>query len=238
LEISSVEAVGRCYRWAMNTPTQSPNAASYFVWTKMQADSGQSLREIIVRKEEERAAGGTFWWGIGNSLGRNIRDIALEQNGTLPVLFSVMLSRPQAKDVNPELIYLWSSWEDWEGRIRPLPPHVLSLSRGGERKKAYYALVCHSSVPLAVVDHGPFDPDRYRTLLGKVPGNSQVTALLKGNLYESQLSGRYHEGFRASLVCPWAVKLVKPKIVSREAVGAWKKGDDWQRFVAELRQRQ
>jgi hypothetical protein len=38
-----------------------------FVWTKIQADAGQSVDRILRRKELERQLGGTFWWGIGQA---------------------------------------------------------------------------------------------------------------------------------------------------------------------------
>jgi len=38
-------------------------------WTRMGTESGQELACIIRRKEFERRIGGTFWWGIGTSLG-------------------------------------------------------------------------------------------------------------------------------------------------------------------------
>jgi hypothetical protein len=54
-----------------------------FVWTKMGVESGETLPQIIQRKEAERIAGdGNFWWGIGTSLGAAVRD-----DGSLAVLF-------------------------------------------------------------------------------------------------------------------------------------------------------
>jgi hypothetical protein len=38
-----------------------------FIWTKIQADAGQSVDRILNRKELERQSGKTFWWGIGES---------------------------------------------------------------------------------------------------------------------------------------------------------------------------
>ncbi len=36
----------------------------YFIWSKMQMESGLSLSQILVLKEAERLAGdGVFWWG-------------------------------------------------------------------------------------------------------------------------------------------------------------------------------
>jgi hypothetical protein len=49
-----------------------------------------------------------------------------------------------------------------------------------------------------------------RTLSGKVPGASQVTALLRGNP-DTHGSGPYEVCFRAVLVEPWHVKLVRPR---------------------------
>jgi hypothetical protein len=37
-----------------------PNA---FVWTKIEAEGGQSIDRILHRKELERQSVGTFWWG-------------------------------------------------------------------------------------------------------------------------------------------------------------------------------
>ncbi len=37
-------------------------------WTRMQAESGQDLLNIVRRKEiERRANGGIFFWGVGNA---------------------------------------------------------------------------------------------------------------------------------------------------------------------------
>jgi hypothetical protein len=48
-----------------------------FVWTKMGAESGEGLAQIVRRKEGERVAGrGIFWWGIGTSLGPAVPDRA------------------------------------------------------------------------------------------------------------------------------------------------------------------
>jgi hypothetical protein len=182
-----------------------------FVWTKMGVESGETLEQIVRRKEAERVKGnGQFWWGIGNSLGSAVRDAARTQGGRLPVLFSVMLGRPRAADSAPEMTWRWTSWEDEGGRSQAIPLHAKVISRGTGAKDRHYALVCHSDVPLALARGGVrFDPARYRTLSGKVPGSSQVTALLRGNP-DSHESGPYEICFRAVLVEPWAVKLVHP----------------------------
>jgi hypothetical protein len=211
---------------------------SFFVWTKMQTESGTTLLAILALKEVERLAGnGVFWWGVGNSLGDSLRKAAQGAGGTLPVLFSVMLSQPQISDTHPEAINLWTKWEDPEGNVRDLPEHVMEWSRASERD-FHYALVCHSHVPLAIGAHGAFDPKRCRTVGGKVPGGHQVTALLDGDFYEDHSPGVYHFGFRATLVAPWQVKLTAPRqLISTDKLlfEEWKKS--WKDFVARGRGR-
>jgi hypothetical protein len=209
---------------------------SHFVWTKMQAEGGQQLTTIVPLKEAERAAGnGVFWWGVGNSLGKAVDQLAVQAGGTLPILFSMMRTTAQIKDAEPGMVFLWTEWEDRNGQIHAIPPHVLEWSRGAPGKKTHYALVCHSSIPLAIGDHGAFDPSRCRTYLGNRPADSIVTALLDGNLDGDHLPGTYHLGFRADLVRPWAVKLVRPRVVSPKAIRSWAKGTDWRAFVDSIR---
>jgi hypothetical protein len=185
---------------------------SIFVWTKMGVEAGEGLAQIVHRKEAERIKGhGQFWWGIGNSLGAAVRGAARAQGGTLPVLFSVMLGKPKADDRAPEMVWRWTGWEDEAGRTHPIPPHARVISRGGAAKDRHYALVCHSDRPLSLVAGGArFDPTRCRTLSGKVPGASQVTALLQGDP-EAHSNGPYEVSFRGLLVEPWAVKLTRPR---------------------------
>jgi hypothetical protein len=62
----------------MNPMTEHRPAA--FVWTKIQAEAGETLDRILGRKELERLAGnGSFWWGIGESKARAIRVLAGKQ---------------------------------------------------------------------------------------------------------------------------------------------------------------
>jgi hypothetical protein len=185
-----------------------------FVWTKMGVESGEGLQHIVRRKEAERIAGrGQFWWGIGNSLGSAARDAARLQGGSLPVLFSQMLAKPKAADSAPGMVWKWTGWEDETGRIHDIPAHAKVISRGTAAKDRHYALVCRSDVPLALARGGArFDPAQCRTLSGKAPGASQVTALLRGKP-DTHRGGPYEICFRAVLVEPWAVKLVRPERV-------------------------
>jgi len=190
----------------------------HFVWTKMQTEAGQRLEAIIARKEIERISGsGLFFWGIGNSLGKAVSEAAREAGGTLPVLWSMMKSKPKAIDASPGVVRLWEAYEDASGKIHEIPPHATVTSRVSKREH-HYALVCHSETPLSLGDSGPFDPTTCKTTRGKSPGASQVTALLQGDTLNGHKSGSYRVAFRALLVSPWAVKLVRSRILSHTEV--------------------
>lgn len=195
------------------------------------------LPAIFALKETERIAGkGEFWWGVGSALDRKeVRKAAQDAGGTLPVLFSLMRSQAQPKDATPEGIRIWTAWEEDSNVVQPLPAHVLEFSRDHGRD-FHYALVCRSSAPLAIGDHGPFDPKQCYQKSGKPPGDRQVTALLQGNIDEGHSPGRYHFGFRAILIKPWFAKLVKPRPLGkteRPLFDAWT--DSWMSFVAQAR---
>lgn len=185
-----------------------------FIWTKMGVESGEALAQIVRRKEEERRAGnGIFWWGIGSSLGSAVRDHARAQGGSLPIVFSTMLGKAKKADSSPAAVWRWMEWEDTSGRMHNIPSHAKVISRGDPSKGKHYALVCRSDVPLALRRDGPrFDPSQCRTPLGKVPGASQVTALLVG-ASAGHTQGAYTVAFAATLVEPWAVKLLRPVVV-------------------------
>jgi hypothetical protein len=129
------------------------------------------------------------------------------------VIFSRMLGRAKPADESPEMIWKWTAWQDEHGRTHSLPKHAHVISRGAHAKEKHYALVCYSESPISLGRGGkPFDPTLCRTPSGKVPGPSQVTALLHG-LPEAHKSGLYEIAFQATLVEPWAVKLLRPEPV-------------------------
>jgi hypothetical protein len=92
-------------------------------------------------------------------------------------------------------------------------------------------------MPLSLTSHGAFDPNRCTTINGKRPGAIQTTALLQGNPYEYHPDGKYHFGFRATLIRPWVVKLLTPVKTnltgSKLLVEGWK--EDWKKFIAQNR---
>jgi hypothetical protein len=188
---------------------------SVFVWTKIGTEAGESVTDIIARKGSEQAAGrGIFWWGVGTSLGPAVRDEALRAGGTIPVLFCEMLGRPQPHDVSPSSTIRWVKWRNWNGSEFDVPSFVQITSRGedrkGRRKDKHYALVCHSPNKIGISQPGElFDPRNCRTLGGKVPGDSQNTALLAGDFARSHPNGRYRIAFVATLVSPWQATLTR-----------------------------
>lgn len=155
------------------------DAPDILCWTRMQTEAGQPLARIVERKEvERRVNGGLFLWGVGSAPSRAVPDLA-RRGVEVPVLFSVMKSRPKAQDVAPAAVVAWRSMIDHMGRTTPLPIGSLVTSRAGSRG-VHYALVCRSDEPFALSDHGAFDPRAYGNVGGGgAVGASQVTALLE-----------------------------------------------------------
>ena len=120
-----------------------------FCWTKMGAEAGQGLADILRRKDLERACGnGVFAWGIGNSIGPAIEHArSAAQIQRLEALFSPMKSAPKTIDAAPSKILVWTGYYTREGTTAELPRHMLITSRGSEStdgKKNHYALICRS----------------------------------------------------------------------------------------------
>jgi len=205
----------------------------------MEAAGGESLTKIILRKEAERQAGeGIFWWGIGSSLGTAVLDVAQDAGGELPLLFSKMLSKPKMQDEAPEHVCVWNGWRRADGKCGELPETVL-ITGGSDPAKPYYALSCQSAEKLALADHGSFDPKQCRTRLGKMPGSSQVTCLLRNTNPKAHSNGLYRVGFRATLVSPWSVRLTDGRLLTKDERNAVDRfagaQDDWLSLVRTLR---
>jgi hypothetical protein len=212
----------------------------------MQAESGQPLEEIVARKEAERAAGGgSFFWGIGNALGERV-EMLLQRTVKPQVAFSIMRSRPKAEDTAPDEVMVWTAYVDRQRAVRPLPAHVLLLSRGSTakgEKKRHYALVCHSEERLELRPRGTINLGQFRNLGSQTPnvGASQVTAVLEHD-------GGVHDGLTydvhmlAELADPYLVRLANPRILTpaeRRAVAEVSTGRTgkmaWLRFVRGVR---
>ena len=167
-----------------------PARFAVIIWTRMQAEAGQPLDDIVARKEKERVVGGgLFFWGVGN---------APPHAGCQPgieVVFSVMKSKPQDRDLQPSGILNWRTYFV-DGHEQPLPLGAKVTSRAP--KKAHYALICWSDEPLELRDLGPFDPGAYRNISGAPVGASQVTVLIREHGPPSEVAA-YRISMRAEL---------------------------------------
>ena len=184
-----------------------------FIFTKPGVEAGESLADIVARKEAERLAGhGIFWWGVGTSLGVSLEKAAHDAGGKLPVIFlsHKRPTSPKPHDAKPQRVVRWIRWEDRKGTSHDVPAFAKVTSRWDQAKRTHYALVCHSEGPIKFDPSGPeFDTALCRTALDKVPGSSQVTALVRGPLDdEVHRNGSYRIVFRAFLKHPWQARLV------------------------------
>ncbi len=202
----------------------NPHLTNVVCWTRMHAEAGQDIESIIARKElERRAGGGLFFWGIGNAPSRSVGRLAA-RGEDVDVVFSLMKSRPAARDVAPPGVVAWRTYFDYDEIERPLPPHVLVTSRmesGTGTKTVHYALMCWSAEELRLEDRGAFDSSAYRNVsdAGGPVGNSQVTALVVRTRAESPVSD-YRINLRAKLVGGYWVRLARPCVLGEAARAA------------------
>ena len=206
---ASLAASGRSLRLAvMETNGALP---AYFCWTRFGTEAGETIEEILARKEIERVANqGVFLWGIGNSVAAAIRELlALDPEPT--VLFSPIKSRPRPVDVSPAEVIEYRVAESLDGHRFALPPtfHVRGgISSDGARPR--YALVCRAGSPLLRTESGSVAPIELVNLLSGAPlGASQVTAVVR-RASSSDDSAGYPIALRAQLVPPYFLRLHDP----------------------------
>jgi len=190
-----------------------------FVWTKVQAEGGQHLTEILARKELERAtSGGLFFWGVGNALGGRLR-LWVESVVRPTVVFSLMKAPPRPEDQDSEEIFAWLSYVDGLGQHHRVPDTVVVTSRATtatRTKQVHYALVCHADIPLGISDRGTMNVGHYRNFLSQSPriGGSQVTAVVQFQ-EQSTPGGEYSVGMLAELRQPYFVRLATPVLLTK-----------------------
>jgi hypothetical protein len=206
----------------MCTAADIPTA---FCWTRFGTEAGETVDQILARKESERSAnGGIFLWGIGNSVGRALVELA-RRVGDPQVLFSPIKSAPRPSDVSPRLVVEWRAAETIDGTKFPIP--TTFQVRGGsatETMNARYALVCASDRPLETGDHGTLHFEALRNLLsGNKLGSSQVTAVVERVSDDAGLSRAYPVAMSARLVSPYFVRLRDP--VALERLPSWRASD-------------
>lgn len=226
--------------------SHSPTLPKIFCWTKMGAEAGQELSDILRRKElERRACSGTFAWGIGNSLGTAATEaqVAIGAEG-VDVVFTPMKSLPKTIDQKPSELLLWLSYIDKNNRIVDLPTYTLVTSRGGNNKRAHYALLCQSDAELNIVnDEVVLDADCVVNFRSQNPvGASQVTAVVRYNKkkYKEPLKP-YNVAFRARMHKEGFVRLARPILITNSLMDEYyelcfsKNVREWKERVGKLK---
>lgn len=220
------------------------SGADLVCWSRMQAEAGQGLDAIVARKELERSAGdGIFLWGVGNAPSVAINALA-RLGAPVPVIFSIMKSRPKKVDVSPSRIVAWRRYIDAQGAERELPPSSIVTSRGDSpsgAKRAHYALMCRSGEKLALTRGEAFDVSAYRNAGGRgAPvGASQVTALLR-QVAQPSGDSDYEANLRADLDSSYWVRLtdpitVPPSLLARLDDAEHLDTEGWLRLARDIR---
>jgi len=233
--LSSMSAIDRSDA-LRPTPSLSQE---YVCWSRMQAEAGQALVDIVSRKELERSAGGgLFCWGVGNA--PPVITAALAKlNQPVQAIFSIMKSRPKLADAQPARVVVWRKFFDQEGILRSLPRHVLITSRADSAKgpkTRHFALMCYSDRGLGLQNGRAFDPSAFRNAggAGAPVGASQVTALLR-RVSKSNEVADYEVNLSAWLTAGYWVRLADPTELSPEfdRINTIKKhsAEEWLEFV-------
>lgn len=206
-----------------------------FCWTRFGTEAGQTIDQILARKEQERLANsGLFLWGIGNSVGAGIEEL-VRRCDKPEVLFSPIKGAPKFSDVAPESVAVWTVAETLKGEEFPLPPRSLITSRqnNSSPKRTHYALVCCSDTPLSLCQSSfQLSFGSLRNIpSGKAIGASQVTAVVSRDESSAEAGTLYQVAFRANLMTPYFIRLRNPEIFSEsESSTTWgtRVQDAWQ----------
>lgn len=197
-----------------------PPLPPHFCWSRFGTEAGEPVDQILGRKEAERTENnGTFYWGIGNSVGPGMAEL-IRRCSEPEVLFSPIRSRPRSEDVSPRLVVRWRSGKALDGAEVELPRAVCVTSRAarlGENGQ-HYALVCASAEPLGHSDQGRVRFSELRNLRsGSRLGASQVTAIVtRVAPRELEPEAEYVVAMRARLVAPYFVRLQEPEAIALE----------------------
>jgi hypothetical protein len=199
----------------------------FFCWTRFGTEAGQSIHQILARKEQERAAnGGVFFWGIGNAIGPSMTEL-LRRTDCPEAIFSPIRSAPKRKDTDPSSVVAWSHAETLAGERYYLPMRSLITSRYDRMnpRARHHALVCFNESPLIVrsgTDRVPFTRVR-NVLTNRRVGASQVTAVVSlRHVTNSDHCVSYDVAFRVRLVPPFFIVLRAPvPLVSSDERQCW-----------------
>jgi hypothetical protein len=216
--VALVEVDPRLLSSSMGTAFEGSRQAlpDLFCWTRFGTEAGETIHEILLRKEQERLSNqGVFLWGIGNSVAMAVAELV--RKVPIPeVLFSPIKSNPRPVDIAPKTVVEWRIAETPDGDRHPIPPtfHVRGGSGNGSIQPRY-ALVCASEATLRPTDIGLLPFAALRNLLsGKPIGASQVTAVVRRIGYGDGHGSWYPVALRTSLVPPYFVRLRDPVVVS------------------------
>lgn len=187
-----------------------------FCWTRFGTEAGETIEQILERKELERSGnGGVFLWGVGNSIAPSLPQL-LRRARDPEVLFSPIKGAPRPVDVAPAVTARWTRGRTVAGEVIELPQASSVTSRfdSGGRSSSHYALVCSTAEPLTIADHGDVAFESLSNLVsGRRLGASQVTAVVKR---DPKIQGGvvYSVALRVNLVAPYFLRLENPAIVS------------------------
>jgi hypothetical protein len=199
-----------------------------FVWTRFGTEAGQSITDILGRKDRERVANeGVFYWGIGNAVGPSILEL-LRQSDEPEVLFSPIKSTPRRDDIAPESVVAWTAAAGLDGEPYRLPLWSLITSRFNIGRLRHYALVCRSDSSL-VDGFGVAEPSTDKIAIGELSnlltgrplGSSQVTAVVQRRVQNAPSTAAYSVHFRAKLVPPYFIQLSAPRPITVPVACSW-----------------
>lgn len=185
-----------------------------FCWTRFGTEAGETIEQILERKELERRANrGVFFWGIGNSIRPSLTEL-LHLSPHPEVLFSPIKGAPRAADVSPARTATWMRGRTVSGELIDLPSASRITSRFDPeaRPTGHYALVCASEESLALTDCARLEFDSLTNLMtGRPLGSSQVTAVVRRN---PRIRGgsEYTVALRGHLVAPYFLRLESPAL--------------------------
>ena len=209
-----------------------------FVWTRFGTEAGQSIDDIIARKERERQQNnGVFLWGIGNSIGPSLPSLLRSQS--MPVaVFSPIKSKPRTVDIEPGQVAVWYRATTTNGEHYSLPAGSMVTSRYVPGRKKHFALVCRSDKPLSIeTDYETLNiSGLVNAKSGTKVGFSQVTAVVKKREESSNVEQEYSVAMCCQLEHPFVVTLQYP-VVLPASDGAELDGDFLREKARTVRER-
>ena len=185
-----------------------------FCWTRYGTEAGQTIDQILARKERERLQNnGVFFWGIGNAIGEGLKEL-LQRCSKPEVVFSPIKSPPRRKDCTPDAVAAWFFGKTLDGAPFRLPRDTVVTSRYDvlSPRSVHYALVCYSEEQLSISKSGDtIELSRLRNVRSSRPlGASQTTAVVKQDQSGDSRDRLYEVTMRAQLVEPYFIRLEYP----------------------------